>query len=95
METNEIQVFGGEHRKEGLTENLCEFLWRREVEKSVAKPFDTLIKDISRIHVFIIYLFIKFIKPRKLQGHEYPPSQRIGHKNKINPADLFQDQKIN
>ena len=26
------------HRKEGLAGNLCEFLWRREAEKSSAKP---------------------------------------------------------
>ena len=44
------RFYGGGHRKEGLAENLCEFLWRREVEKSGAKPFETLIRDIGRIN---------------------------------------------
>ena len=43
------RFYGGGHRKEGLAENLCEFLWRRAVEISGAKPLDTLIRDISRI----------------------------------------------
>ena len=44
------RFYGGGPKKEGLTENLREFLWRREVEKSGEKPFDTLIRDISRIY---------------------------------------------
>ena len=63
------RLYTGGHRQDSLTDQLCEFLWRREVKKSGSRLFDTLIRDISRIEWWKLkYLTnkTKFLEIRKI-----------------------------